>query len=85
MINTIADADPNVKSPIGYQIGNQYLEDGVKEVKGYIDSIKVIWPEYGCRIMCDGWSSRTRKLIVNFIIYCDRHMIYHTSVDTTNI
>ena len=35
--------------------------------------------------MCDGWSSRTRKPITNFMIYCDRSMIYHSSVDTTNI
>ena len=26
-----------------------------------------------------------RKSIINFIIYCDRSMIYHTSVNTTNI
>ena len=35
--------------------------------------------------MCDGWSSRTRKPIINFMIYCDRSMIYHSSIDTTNI
>ena len=35
--------------------------------------------------MCDAWSSRTRKPIFNFMIYCDRSMIYHSSVDTTNI
>ena len=32
--------------------------------------------------MCDGWSSRIRKPIINFMIYCDRSMIL---VDTTNI
>ncbi|RVW83578.1 hypothetical protein CK203_039301 [Vitis vinifera] len=30
-------------------------------------------------------SLRTRKPIINFMIYCDRSMIYHSSVDTTNI
>ena len=35
--------------------------------------------------MCDGWSFRTRKLIINFMVYCDRSMIYLSSVDTTNI
>ena len=35
--------------------------------------------------MCDGWSSRTRKSIINFIIYYDRSMIFHSSVDSTNI
>ena len=35
--------------------------------------------------MCDGWSSRTRKPIINFMVYCDRCMIYLSSVYTTNI
>ena len=35
--------------------------------------------------MCDDWSSRTRKSIINFMIYYDRSMIYHSSIDTTNI
>ena len=51
----------------------------------YITTLKDKWPIYGCTIMCDGWSSRTRKSIINFMIYYDRSMIYHSSVDTTNI
>ena len=35
--------------------------------------------------MCDSWNSRTRKPIINFMVYCDRIMIYLSSVDTTNI
>ena len=35
--------------------------------------------------MCDGWSSRTRKPIINFMVYCDRSMICLSSVVTTNI
>ena len=35
--------------------------------------------------MCDSWSFRTRKPIINFMIYYDRSMIYHSSVDTINI
>ena len=36
----VLNIKPNVKGPTGYQIDNQYLEDEVKEVEGYIDSIK---------------------------------------------
>ena len=35
--------------------------------------------------MCDGWSSRIRKPIINFMVYCDRSMVYLSSVDKTNI
>ena len=79
MIDTIADAGLGIKGPMGYQIGNTYLEEEVQEL------LKAKWPISGCTIMCDGWSSRTRKLIINFMIYCNRSMIYHSSVDTTNI
>jgi len=64
MINTIPEADPNVKGPRGYQIGNQYLADEVKEVEGYIASIKAKWLQYSCTIMCDGWSSRLGSLLL---------------------
>ena len=57
----------------------------MKEIEVHIASIKIKWLQYGCTIMCDGCNSRNRKPIVNFIIYYDRSMIYHTSVDTTNI
>ena len=57
----------------------------MQELEVYINILKVKWPIYGCTIMCDGWSSRTRKPIINFMVYCDRNMIYLSSVDTTNI
>ena len=34
--------------------------------------------------MCDGWSSRTRKPIINLMVYCDRSMTYLSSFDTTD-
>ena len=62
---------PSIKGPIGYQIGNAYLEEEVQELEVYMNTLKAKWPVYGCTIMCDGWSSRTRKPIINFMVYCD--------------
>ena len=33
MIDTIAEVDPDIKGPTGYQIGNTYLEDEVQELE----------------------------------------------------
>ena len=85
MIDTIAETGLGIKGPTGYQIGNAYLEEEVQELEVYINILKVKWPIYGCTIMCDGWSSRIRKPIINFIVYCDKSMKYLSSVDTTNI
>ena len=85
MIDTIAEAGPGIKDPTGYQIGNAYLEEEVQELEVYMNTLKAKWPVYGCTIIYDGWSSRTRKPIINFMVYCDRSMIYLSLVDTTNI
>ena len=85
MIDTIAKAGLAIKGPTGYQIGNAYLEEEVQELEVYINTLTAKWPVYGCTITCDGWSSRIRKPIINFIVYCDRSMVYLSLVDTTNI
>ena len=33
--------------------------------------------------MCDGWTSKTRKSLINFMVYSHRDMIFHKSVDST--
>ncbi|XP_051133269.1 uncharacterized protein LOC127252924 [Andrographis paniculata] len=84
MIDTIASVGPGVKGPTGKQIGGEYLNEEMQEVVQYVDSLKQKWKTYGCTIMCDGWSTRTKHPIINFMVYCDRDMIYHSSVDCTN-
>ena len=72
MIDIIVEAGPSIKGPMGYQIGNTYLEEVVEELEVYIITLKAKWLTYGCTIMYDGWSSRTRKPIINLMIYYDR-------------
>ena len=40
MIDTIAEAGPDIKGPTGYQIGNAYLEEEVQELEVYINTLK---------------------------------------------
>ncbi|XP_075483777.1 uncharacterized protein LOC142523929 [Primulina tabacum] len=84
MINTIADVGPGVQGPSGRQIGGVFLEEEVEDITIYLNTLKSKWPKYGCTIMCDGWSTRNKHPIINFMIYCDRNMIFHSSVDCTN-
>ena len=60
MIDTIEEEGLGIKGLIGYQIGDAYLREEVQELEVYINTLKAKWPIYGCTIMCDGWSSRTR-------------------------
>ena len=40
MIDTIAEAGLGIKGPMGYQIGNTYLEVEVQELEVYITTLK---------------------------------------------
>ncbi|XP_075492382.1 uncharacterized protein LOC142530433 [Primulina tabacum] len=84
MINTIANVGPGVQGPSGRQIGGVFREEEVEDITIYLNTLKSKWPKYGCTIMCDGWSTRNKHPIINFMIYCDRNMIFHSSVDCTN-
>ncbi|XP_073024247.1 uncharacterized protein [Primulina eburnea] len=84
MINAIAEAGTGIKGPSGRQIGGVYLQDEVDEINNYLNTLKSKWPKYGCTVMCDGWSTRNKHPIINFMIYCDRNMVFHSSVDCSN-
>ena len=40
MIDTIAEAGPGIKGPMGYQIGNAYLEEEVQKLEVNINTLK---------------------------------------------
>ncbi|XP_027171531.1 uncharacterized protein LOC113771111 [Coffea eugenioides] len=85
MIDEIAKAGSGIKGPSAYQIGNEYLDEEFEELEKYLGDIYDKFSTFGCTLMCDGWSTRTKHPIINFMVYCDRHMIYHSSVDCTNV
>jgi hypothetical protein len=39
--------------------------------------------EYGVIIMCDSWNSLTRMSVINFLLYSNGRMWFHSSVDAT--
>nr|XP_027093590.1 uncharacterized protein LOC113713992 [Coffea arabica] len=85
MIDEIAKAGSGIKGSSAYQIGNKYLDEEFEELEKYLGDIYDKFSTFGCTLMCDGWSTHTKHPIINFMVYCDRHMIYHSSVDCTNI
>ena len=40
MVDAIAEVGPRIKGPMGYQIGNTYLEEEVQELEVYITTLK---------------------------------------------
>ncbi len=85
MLDVAAKEGTGVKALTDYDIMNKYLKSEKEELESYIDSLKRQWPTYGITIMCDGWTSTTRKQIINFMVYCDGRTIFLKSIDASNV
>ena len=83
MVDTIAEVGPGVKPPSAYEIGGKYLDMEVSDYWRYLEDHFKTWEEYGCTLMCDGWTSNNRRHIINFMAYCVTGTVFIRSVDTS--
>ncbi|XP_042448992.1 uncharacterized protein LOC122033909 [Zingiber officinale] len=83
MVSNIQKSGPGIQPPTAYEIAGPYLDEQVEEIKTWILSCKKQWSLYGVTLMCDGWTGPTRMSIINFLLYCNRKVIFHKSIDAT--
>ncbi|MQL86777.1 hypothetical protein Taro_019318, partial [Colocasia esculenta] len=83
MIETIGEVGKEVEGPTSYEIYNKYLDMEVEDMKAYVSTFERIWDEYGCTLMCDGWTGITRRSMINFLIYCKAGTVFWKSVDAS--
>ncbi|XP_042380428.1 uncharacterized protein LOC121972875 [Zingiber officinale] len=83
MVSNIQKSGPGIQPPTAYEIVGPYLDEQVEEIKTWILSCKKQWSLYGVTLMCDGWTGPTRMSIINFLLYCNRKVIFHKSIDAT--
>ncbi|PWZ44710.1 hypothetical protein Zm00014a_021525 [Zea mays] len=72
-----------VKLPTGREIDGKYLDENVKEFQKEIDKWKIEWNEFGATLMCDSWTGPTKKIIINFLVYCNGMMYFLKTIDAT--
>ena len=85
MLDVVAKEGISVKAPTEHEIMNKYLKVEKEEVETYINGLKRQWLTFGVIIMCDGWTSTTRKQIINIMVYYDGHAIFLKFIDTSDI
>ncbi|XP_042425838.1 uncharacterized protein LOC122013664 [Zingiber officinale] len=83
MVSNIQKFGPCIQPPTAYEIAGLYLDEQVEEIKTWILSCKKQWSLYRVTLMCDGWTGPTRMSIINFLLYCNRKVIFHKSIDAT--
>ncbi|WOL18461.1 hypothetical protein Cni_G27257 [Canna indica] len=84
MIEAIGQYGPNLKPPSYHEVRVTCLKKEVEYTNELLKSHKDMWEKYGCAIMADGWTSRTGKSIINFLVNCPAGSMFVKSIDASS-
>ncbi|KAH1058386.1 hypothetical protein GYH30_002788 [Glycine max] len=76
MIDAISSISLGYKAPNFYRIRDPLLNMWVDDVRNLIESYKEVWKETGCTLMANGWTDRSRRTLINFLIYCLKGTVF---------
>ena len=83
MIDAISSISLGYKAPNFYRICDPLLNMWVDDVRNLIESYKEVWKETGCTLMANGWTDRSRRTLINFLIYCLKGTVFLRFVDSS--
>ncbi|XP_028118806.1 uncharacterized protein LOC114316345 [Camellia sinensis] len=84
MIEVIGQFGPGLKPPSYHMIQIPYLKKEVNHVHKLMKEHKEDWAKYGCSRMCDGWTDRKHRTLINFLVNCPRGTMFLESIDASS-
>ena len=83
-IEAIGQYGPNMKPPSYHELRVPILKKEVAYTNELLSDHKQDWKEYGCSIMSDGWTSRTNRTLINFLVNCPSRTMFVKSIDASS-
>ena len=85
MVEAIGQYGPNLKPPSYHELRVPILRKEVTYTNELLGNHKDVWVRQGCSIMSDGWSSRTYRTLINFLVNCLMGTMFVMSIDASSI
>jgi hypothetical protein len=64
-------------------IDGKYLDANETKLKAMFQKWRNEWYEHSVTIICDSWTGPTRMSVINFLLYSNGRMWFHSSFDAT--
>ncbi|XP_058187579.1 uncharacterized protein LOC131304373 [Rhododendron vialii] len=84
MIEAIGQYGPGLTPPTYYQVCVPLLKKEVENVNKQMEDHKKEREENGCTLMCDGWTDRKNRSLINFLVNCPKGSMFIESVDASS-
>ena len=69
--------------PSGRELDGPLLDRNYEDLLAQMNENKGNWARYGVTIMSDSWTGPYKMCIINFMIFYNGRMFFHSSVDAT--
>ncbi|KAM4094026.1 hypothetical protein ACB094_06G164000 [Castanea mollissima] len=83
-VEAIGQYGPNMKPPSYHELRVPILKKEVACTNELLSGHKESWKKYGCFIMFDGWTSRTKRTMMNFLVNCPSKTMFVKSIDASS-
>ena len=83
-IEAIGQYGPNMKPPSYNELRVPILKKEVAYTNELLSDHKEFLRKYGCFIMSDGWTSRTNRTLMNFLVNCPFGTMFVKSIDASS-
>ncbi|KAK1258132.1 hypothetical protein QJS04_geneDACA024940 [Acorus gramineus] len=69
--------------PSMHEISETCLQEEVRETHKILEIHKGHWKTYGCTLMCDGWTDRRQRSLINFLANSPKGTMFLKSIDAS--
>lgn len=83
MIHAVGEC-PGMKPPSYHDLRVPLLDKEVKNTEERLETHRKEWELTGCTLMCDGWTDRRNRSLVNFLVNSPRGTVFLDTVDTSS-
>ena len=83
-VEAIGQYSPNMKPPSYNEQRVLILKKEVAYINELLSDHKEFLRKYGCSIMSDGWTSRTNRTLMNFLVNCPSRTMFMKSIDASS-
>ncbi|KAH7438304.1 hypothetical protein KP509_04G009500 [Ceratopteris richardii] len=83
IVNAIGHGGASLKPPSYHNLRTRQLYDEVMCTKNDLLQMREKWKQFGCSILCDGWSDTKNRPIINIMVSCIYGTMFLKSIDTS--
>ncbi|CAM8905607.1 unnamed protein product [Rhodiola kirilowii] len=84
MVESIGQFGPGLKPPSFHKLRVPLLEKAKSETGKLREAHEKSWKLYGCTLMCDGWTDKRTRHLINFLVNSQEGTFFLSSTDVSS-